>query len=160
MRFSLITGLLLFFFTACQNGNQKETLVPLDLLKYGIPITVMAPDSAEVKMMDMGLLKDVTIKKGDNFYVQIYASQAATTDPAKVLAQQLIEVKENRYFSKIIKEEPMGFLYETAIDSSLINYGFRHVRIQGDQEFIFQTGLIGTFSLEDVENMYTAVQAK
>lgn len=160
MRFSLIIWLSIFLLSACQNGNQKESLVPLDLMRHGVPITIMAPDSADVKMMDMGLLKDVTIKKGDDFYIQIFASQASTTDATRVAAQQLNEVKEGRYFSKIIKEEPTGFLYETAIDSSLINYGFRHVRIQGDQEFIFQTGLIGTFSLEDVERMYKAVQSK
>lgn len=148
----------MLFVIACQNEDNKIPLVPLDLSAYNVPVTIQAPDSADVKMMDMGFMKDVSVKKGDNYYVQVYASQATMTDPTKILAQQLSEVKDNRYFSKIVREEPAGFIYETTIDSSNINYGFRHVRVQGDNEFIFRTGLIGIFSLEDVEHMYKAVQ--
>lgn len=160
MRFSFFLGICFLFVLACQTGDKKSALVPLDLMQYGVPLTIQAPDSAEVKTMDMGFMKDVTIKKNGDYYVQIYASQANTTDVVKILAQQLKEVKDNRYFSKIIREEDAGFIYETAIESLNISYGFRHVRIQGDNEFIFQTGLIGTFSLEDVEYMFDSVKSK
>lgn len=153
----LLIGFPLFF--GCQSESQ-DSLKPLNLLEYGLPITIMAPDSAEVKSSDLGgLLKDVTIKKGDDFSIQIYASAAETTDIAKVKANQIAEVKSNRYFSKIVEEKDNGFIYETAIDSSNINYGFRYIRVQGDQEYIFQTALIGTFDEEAVRNMYKAVGA-
>lgn len=160
MRFSFLLGTCFLFVIACQTENDKQPLVPLDLMKYGVPISIQAPDSAEVKTMDMGFMKDVTIKKGDDFYIQIYASQASTTDVVKILAQQLQEVKDNRYFSKVVREEDAGFIYETVVDSTDINYGFRHIKVQGDNEFIFQTGLIGTFELEDVERMYEAVKSE
>ena len=145
------------FFIQCQQ-DQKAALKPLDLLEWGIPITVMAPDSANVKTMDLGgVLKDVTIKGENNYSIQIYATTASTTDVARVKANQLAEVKTNRYFSKIIEEEMDGFVYENVVDSSNY-YGFRHIRIQGDMEYIFQTGLIGSFTLEEVKNMYEAVQ--
>ncbi len=154
--------IVLFFcmtsFLYCKNEVQED-LKPLDLLKWGIPITILAPDSAQVKTMDMGgLLKDVTIKGDNNYYIQIYASDAATTDIARIKSDQLAEVKANRYFSKIVSEEEDGFIYENAVDSANIYYGFRHIRVQGDMEYVFQTGLIGSFTQEEVEKMNGAVQ--
>lgn len=150
----------LFWLASCQQENQQDWK-PLDLLQWGIPVTVLAPDSAKVKTMDMGgLLKDVTIKGDDNYYIQIYASDASTTDISRIKANQLAEVKANRYFSKIVNEEEAGFIFENVVDSANVYYGFRHIRVQGDKEYIFQTGLIGSFSLEEVEKMYGAVQPK
>jgi hypothetical protein len=155
--FWIIAGSL--FLTACQ-GEEKTNLKPLDLLKYGVPITIMAPDSANVKTMDMVVQKDITVKgeEGDGYFVQIYAADASTNDINKLKAEQLAAVKANPYFSKIVKEDAAGFLYETKIDSSTIIHGFRYVKIQGNKEYIFQTGSIGMFTLEDAEMMYQAVQ--
>lgn len=154
----LIAGCSLLFVLSCQKEKQDDWK-PLDLLQYGIPITVLAPDSSLVKSDDLGgLIKDVTVKSGDDYSIQIYATDAITTDIAKIKAAQLAEVKGNRYFSKIVEEEEAGFLYEMMLDSTNINYGFRHIRVQGDMEFIFQPGLIGTFSLEEAKRMYEAVK--
>jgi len=142
---------------ACQTETEPA-LKPLDLLQYDIPITIMAPDSAIVKTMDLGVMKDVSVKKGDDYYIQIYASEASTNDLARVKADQLAEVKKNPYFSKIIEEEETGFIYEMVYDSLNTYYGFRHIRLQGDKEFIFQTGLVGMFSLEDAKQMFEAVK--
>ena len=145
---------------AC-SSEEKSNLVPLNLLKYGLPVTIMAPDSADVKKVDMGaILKDVTVKKGDDYFVQIYASQAATNDIARLKAEQLVDVKENPFFSKIVQEEEAGFIYENKIDSTAITYGFSYAYVQGDMEYIFRTGLIGTFTLEQVETMFNAVKQK
>lgn len=154
----LLVGCCLFFVFSCQKDQQAEWK-PLELLQYGLPVTVLAPDSAAVKSDDLGgLIKDVTVKGGDDYSIQIYATDATTTDLAKVKAAQLAEVKSNRYFSKIIEEEENGFLYEMKLDSTNINYGFRHVRVQGDMEFVFQPSLIGTFTLEEARRMYEAVK--
>ena len=151
---------MLLLFVQCTQ-DQQEALKPLDLLEWGIPITVMAPDSASVKTMDLGgVLKDVTIKGDNNYSIQIYATGASTTDMARVKSNQLTEVKANRYFSKIVEEEDDGFIYENVVDSSNVYYGFRHIRIQGDMEYVFQTGLIGSFTLEEVQSMYNAVKPK
>lgn len=151
---------LSFLFVYCQQEVQED-LKPLDLLEWGVPMTIMAPDSATVKTMDLGgVLKDITIKGADNYSLQIYATDAATTDVARVKATQLAEVKTNPYFSKIVREEEAGFIYENIVDTENVYYGFRYVRIQGDKEYIFQTGLIGSFTLEEVEKMYSAVHEK
>lgn len=154
--------LLFFLFAALLIGACQQNTGPqwaeLDLMSYGVPLSIAAPDSAKVKTTDLGLIKDITIKEGEDYYIQLYASAASTNDVAKIKADQLGEVKNNRFFSKIVKEEADGFIYETAIDSSNINYGFRYIYLQGDMEYIFQTGLIGTFTQQQTEKMYEAVQ--
>ncbi len=148
---------ILFLVLACSSEPVSD-LKEKNLLEYGIPITILAPDSAEVETMDLVVQKDITVKKGKDYYIQIFASDATTTDANRLKSAQLEEVRDNPFFSKIIKEDSNGFIYETAIDSTKKNYGFRHFRIKGDKEYVFQTGLIGTFSLDDVEKMYLAVQ--
>ena len=148
----------ILFLAACET-EKKVVLKPLDLLEYGVPVTILAPDSADVKKSDYGpFMKDITIRKGEDYFIQIYASQASTTDVTQLKAQALAEVKGKKYFSKIVSEEPAGFIYETKVDSNYIDYGFRYLKIQGSNEYIFQTGLIGPFTLEAVEDMYKAVQ--
>lgn len=153
-----VFSLLLLAFSCQQDADSglKET----DLLAYGVPVTIMAPDSADIRSIDMagGLIKDLVVKGKDNYNVQIIASTAETSDIAKIKADQLANVKSNRYFSKIIEEETNGFLYQTAIDSSHINYGFRYILVQGDQEIVFQSGLAGNYSEEEARAMYEAVR--
>ena len=146
-----------FIWIAC-NSDGKEDLQPLDLLKYGVPVTIMAPDSADVKTMDLGIMQDVTIRKGEDYYVQVFASSATSNSVADMKADQISALKESEFFSQIIEEEENGFIYETKVDSTTLNYGFRHLRIQGDKEFVFQTGLIGIFTLDEVKRMYNAVK--
>ena len=153
----LIATAFILLFSACKT-DPVSNMKPLDLMKYGIPLTVLAPDSAKVETMDLIVQNDVTIKKGDDYFIQLYASDASTTDLKKVKASQLEEVKANPYFSGIISEDDNGFVYKKQIDSTNVNYGFKYIKIQGDKEYIFQTGLIGKFSEESVMAMYDAVK--
>lgn len=147
-----------FGFFACQNTS-KTNLKPLDLLQYGIPITILAPDSSKVVSGKLSFSQDVTVKSAENNYdLQIFGYDATTMDLSVIKANHLAEVKSSAYFSKIVEEEPAGFIYETIFDSTAANYGFKFLKIQGDKEYIFQTGLVGTFSLEDVKMMYEAVK--
>ena len=153
----LLSGAIALLIVACKS-DPASNLKPLDLMKYGIPLTVMAPDSAKVETMDLIVQNDVTIKKGDDYFIQLYASDASTTDLKQVKADQLEEVKANPYFSGIVSEDENGFVYKKQIDSTNVNYGFKYIKLQGDKEYIFQTGLIGKFSEESVMAMYNAVK--
>jgi hypothetical protein len=134
-------------------------LVETDLMEHGVPVTIMAPDSAVVKARNMGtLMKDVTVKGEGNYDLQIMASSATTSDLARVKAEQLATVKTNRYFSRIVTEEEKGFLYEMALDSNNLNYNFRYIHLQGDQEIIFSAGMASTLSQEEAERIYEAVK--
>ncbi|MEL6987217.1 MAG: hypothetical protein AAGK97_05255 [Bacteroidota bacterium] len=153
--FTLVAIALCMF--SCKT-EKKEDLKPLDLLEYGFPLTIMAPDSADVKKMDLTFQQDLTVKKGDDYYVQIFSANASTLDSKVLKEQKLLEVQSNPYFSKIVQEDDNGFIYEKAVDTSRYNYDFIFVRVQGDKEYVYQTGLIGNFDLEDVQRMYKAVQ--
>jgi hypothetical protein len=154
-----ILWMVLFVFSllmGCQ--SEPEGWQELDLIANGLPISIKAPDSAQVKTMDMGILKDVTIKKGEDFHVQILASEATTSSVQPILKEQRASVESGQFFSRIIREDESGFLYETMIDSLNSSYGFCYVFLKGNREFIFQSGLIGIFSEEEAQKMYEAVQ--
>lgn len=140
--------------------EEADSWQPTDLLSYGVPLVIQAPDSVEIKTRDWGggLIKDLTLQGDDNYDIQIYMSDAQTSDISKIKAEQLAEVKGNRFFSRIVKEEEPGFLYETRQDSSHTYYGFRFIFLQGDKEYIFQQGMAALLSLEETERLYQAVQ--
>jgi hypothetical protein len=70
----------------------------------------------------------------------------------------LASVREDPFFKEIITEDDRGFIYSKQLDSLTLDYDFRFVKIMDSTELIFQTGLIGTFSLEDVKWMYKSIQ--
>lgn len=154
MRLLPLMSVLLFISCASEDKNQNV----LDLMKYGIPFSIQAPEGAEVKSSDFGsVMKDVTIQKGKDYFIQIFAADASITDLAKIKTDQLQEVKEDPYFSRIVKDYPHGFIYESKIDSSLTNYGFRYIKLQGDKEYILRNGLIGSFTEVQINGMYESV---
>lgn len=157
MRRIIFFALLLGSVFACESEAVKSWNT-LDLMSEGLPIAIHAPDSAKVKNNSAGMIKDITIKKGNDFDIQIFASPITSSTLADLKTTQLEEVKGNRYFSKIITDETNGFVYENAIDSSTIYYGFRYVYYQAELEYVFQQGLSGIFSKEDAEGMYEAVK--
>ncbi len=144
-------------FAGCTK-KQSVKLVDLDLMSYEMPIMIKAPADAEIKKMDLIVQKDITVKSGDGFYLQIFESDVTNRDPKKVKEDLLKTVQENPYFSELVQEDPNGFIYKTQIDSTQENYSFRYVRIQGDKEYTFQTGMIGQFTLDQVRTMYNAVK--
>ncbi|MEM8527546.1 MAG: hypothetical protein AAGG68_23090 [Bacteroidota bacterium] len=141
-------------------GSDAPELKEYDLLEYGVPMNIQVPiDSPKVTTSE-GFLgeKEVKIKAGDNYDILISYAPATTSDLAVLKAEQVNNVKSISTFSKIVQEDEAGFIYESAIDSTALFYGFRHIRLQGDQRYLFQSGLIGTFSLEDAELMYESVK--
>jgi hypothetical protein len=151
---------LLFIVGLCFSCKQDPSsgFVERDLMSNGIPIKIKAPPEAEVKMEDYGFLKDVTVKKGEDFYIQIIESDASNYDVKALKQESLDEVKTAAFFSQILSEEEQGFIYEKKIDEETYNYDFRYIKIQGDKVYTFQRGLIGTFTQEQVEMMYNAVK--
>lgn len=127
-------------------------------MSYGVPISIKAPEGSTVEANDLGIMKDVIIKSNEDYYVQVYASEATTLKVADVVKDQLNDVKNGPFFSKVIEEYEDGFIFEKMIDSTNINFGFRAVKIMGDQEYLFQTGLFGKFTEDQVRVMYESVK--
>lgn len=143
-------------FTAC-NGDKSAKYPSTDLLKHGFSISVKAPADAEIASDDLGVMQELTIKSGDDYNVQILKSNSNTTVLKEAVDGQMRMVKSDRYFSKVIEEYDNGFIFEKDIDGN-INYDFRYLKLIGDQEYIYQTGMMGTFTEESVRSMYKSVQ--
>ena len=126
-------------------------------MSHGFPIAMYVPKGAVIQKTDLGVMQDLTIKAEKNYYVQIFSSDLLTLDKKVVMNEKLVEAKSHRYFSKIISEEDDGFIFEKNVDG-ILNYDFRYVKIQGDKEFVFQTGLVGNYSEDDVKAMYASVK--
>ena len=153
---SLLLTLILF---SCGGDSDADKWKPLDLMKYNVPITITAPDSAKVNATNLsGIMQDVTIKSlADRYSVQVLASRAAYNDLARLKSDQLDLVRDNRYFESVVREEEQGFVWQRKIDTTSY-YGFRYIIYQGDQEFVFQDAFDGTFNLAEIEAMYAAVK--
>ncbi len=156
---NIIVILIVFFtfFVGC-SGNKKSDLKPLDLMSYGIPLKVKAPAGTTVKVEDLGIMKDVTLKKDKDYFVQVISTSATTNDIVKLKEERLNEAKKNPFFSKVILMENNGFVFEKKLGDNNFNYDFRYIKIQGDNEFSFQTGLYGIFDKEQVMSMYESVK--
>ncbi len=160
MKNIIVSFLAVSLITVWSCQSDSSNMQSFDLLPYGVPISIKVPvDSPSIKKSD-GFLgqKELAIKAGSQFDLLVAYEPAETSDLAKLKAEQIASVKDIANFSKIIEEEEKGFIYETQIDSTNLYYGFRYVHLQGDQKYIFQSGLIGAFSLEDVQAMYSAIK--
>lgn len=155
--FFLIIVLVIF---SCSQ-EPIDSFKPKSLLEYGIPVTVSVPnpDSVVVNKDEMGPFLDITVDGGDGYFLQIYASPAETNDVSKIKSEQLNQVKDQPYFSRVISEEPQGFIFENMIDSTS-SFGFRYIMVKGDKEIIIRNHLSRLFKQEEIELMYEAVKPK
>jgi len=154
--FSLLIVVILF--AAC-SGNEDGYLKPLNLLEYGIPLTILSPDSVDITKANLVVQDEVTIKsqKSDDFEIRIYFGDATISSLADVKTQQMQFIKDAGLYSKTILDEPDGFIYESSIDPTLFSYGFRRILLMGDQEYIFQSGS-GIYTQKQAEEMYHATK--
>lgn len=149
------------FFFSCMIivscGSKTAKYPSTDLLKHGFSISVKAPADAKIASDDLGVMKELTIQSGDDYNVQILKSNSNTSVVSEAVNGQMKMVKSDRYFTKVIEEHDNGFIFEKDIDGN-INYDFRYIKLIGDQEYIYQTGMMGTFTEEAVRTMYESVQ--
>ena len=155
----LISILALGTLTSCGSDADQLDLVELDLMSQGMPVIILAPEDPVVETKKLGAYQVASIKKGDDYYVEIFESDAVSRNAADIKSRLLSDVQSNQYFTKIMSEDDNGFIYEIAVDSNYINYGFRYLKLQGDKEYIYQNGIGKRFTQDQVEQMYKAVSA-
>ncbi|HEX5113111.1 MAG TPA: hypothetical protein VFV79_09705 [Saprospiraceae bacterium] len=157
MKWVLLPSLfILFVLISCH--RDPVPMSALDLQQYGIPMIIRAPDSAEVILKDYTFMRDITIRKLPGFDIQVFELTAPSGDAAGEKLHQLSSVREDPFFRALLHEDEYGFIYSKALDSVTLDYDFRLVKLLGDKELIFQTGLAGSFTLEQVEWMYNSVK--
>lgn len=150
--------LSLFFLVVCSCKNNTSDLQTLDLLSQGLPLKILAPPDVEIVSSDLGIMKDVTVQNDLGFSIQIFESEAKKLDPKDIIDEIKDEINASKYFSKIVKEDADGFIFEKKVDEDYINYDFRHAKVRGDKQYVIQAGLSHQYTLEQVELMYESVQ--
>jgi len=139
---------------ACQDDNALK-LVEVDLLKYGVPITVKAPESAKISQPS-GEGEVWIVDTASYFKIQVVKTSTSSLDVAAVKAEELELAKSLGGFSKLISEEKDGFIYEENYDT--VSYDFKHIVISGNNKYVFQKLLTEIPTKEQVETMYKAVK--
>ena len=158
LRMKWVLPITFLFFLAASCNRHDVKLARLDLSSYGVDLVIMAPDSADIDVREYESIKDITIKGGPYFDIQIFESEATSPDVAALKSEELQALWQEAYFRELTWEDPSGFIFKTRIDSVSNGYDFRHFKIIGNREYRFQAGLTGSFILEDVERMYQAVK--
>lgn len=138
-------------------GSDSDGLSETSLMEYGVPITILAPDSLDVNRSSIAFQEDITVKGPEDFSLQIFVSDAVVDDLSRAVKAHRESVQENPFFHAFVEENTDGFIFENRIDSTHKTFGFRHVRLMGGKEYIFQEPLIGSLSEEKARTLYEAV---
>ena len=144
---------------ACETDTAASQDWPeLNLLQYEVPVKVRAPEGTSVKSDNLGILQDVTLTGPDGYHVQLYVAEALGMPAAEVLQEQRKEVESMRYFAAVTEEFPDAFLFRVVVDTSQISYDFRHVKVVGNKEMVFQTGLTSNSTEAEAKAMLAAIR--
>lgn len=149
--------ILALSFYGCESDPSADW-TERNLIEYGVPLKIKAPDSIEVKKSSLAGMEDITIRGEDNYSLQIFAMETNTRDLNVLVSEQRSLVQEEDYFRAFEEEWDAGFIYSMEIDTNTISYDFRHIRIQGDKQYIFQAGMMDSHSLEQIKRLVAAVR--
>ncbi|NOZ36136.1 MAG: hypothetical protein GXO80_12670 [Chlorobi bacterium] len=136
-------------------------LTALNLTDKGIPVTIQAPEGAEVKdgmfKGEFGGIKmlDYEIVKGE-FVMEISMNEAKETRSIKQIIDDAKETAQTEEgFIKFVKEETNGFIYKVKLDDNE-DYKFHYVLMKDDKAIEFTEGLklFTEFTQKDAETLY------
>src|SRR5690606_723233 len=149
---------LFIFFISC--SAEDKNLPYKDLLSYGIPIEIQAPDSVKINTSEVGALKDVTLTGEDGYKIQIFSSPAYNNKSTAV-KEYKEEISNHPQFKEFVREEPSGFVYAFQLDSTTVNYGFRYIFVKGGKEIVSQQGMLGIYTEDQAGQLFNyALQSK
>ncbi len=159
MRITAIVWMIpLLLFPSCQ--KEEKGMKALDLSPYGLPLSILAPDSALVTVKVYPFMRDINIRKDDHFHIELFELQSNKNDPATEKKRQMNAIKKDPTFVEILKEYDQGFIYSKKRDSTTIDYDFRYFRYLGEKQLIFQSGVLTAFGLKDIEQMVEAIKVR
>jgi|JI7StandDraft_1071085.scaffolds.fasta_scaffold14437_2 hypothetical protein len=136
-----------------KRNTQKGT----DLLKYGIPYTLDAPEQSTITKSQTGRLAAVNVKDGHGYDVQVFMSDANTNNLIKLKQDKKDAVTAHPAFNKIIEEFDQGFIYEKKDIEGDLSFDFELIVIQGDKEINFQAGNSKLFTEAEVKIMVKSI---
>ncbi len=161
----LLTAVLAGFSVSCGGGSSSSLadmkLTELNLADKGIPVTIQAPEGAEIKdgmfMGEFGGIKmlDYEIVK-DEFVLEVSMDDTEETRTAEEIIADAKETAQTEDgFVEFVKEEPNGFIYKVKTDD-YEDYKFHYVLMKDNRAIEFTEGLklFTEFSLKDAETLY------
>lgn len=149
---------------ACESTPAEEKPAftkTVNLLEYGIPVELNAPEDAKVVDASDDMIQDLRIE-GDHYYVQIYGT-VATRPSCKTLADEaLIDYKtKNATFQRVVKQDECGFVYAVKTENDTTTYyNFDYFAVKGNKEYRFMstTSPLVKLNQAQVEAIYEAVK--
>ena len=142
----LLVAVLTGFSVSCGGGSSSSLadmkLTELNLADKGIPVTIQAPEGAEIKdgmfMGEFGGIKmfDYEIVK-DEFVLEVSMDDTEETRTAEEIISDAKETAQTEDgFVEFIKEEPNGFIYKVKTDD-YEDYKFHYVLIKDNSAIEF-----------------------
>lgn len=156
MKYILIMCVAMLAFSC--TSEPEEQWVEKDLMEYGVPLVIRAPDSIAVKKSNYAGQTDILVTGTGDYRLQIFSSPATNSRPGDMVQELRENVESNRYFKEVVEEFQDGFIYSLQIDSTHQSFGFRRVLIQGQNEYIIQNDLRGLHSLERAKKLYGVIE--
>ncbi len=147
---------ILFLFS-CKDGSKSSSVNSLDLMKYGVPFSINAPEDVSITKVGSGKLEDISIRNKSGYDVQVFMGDAFSSNLEKLKSIKKEEITSNPTFKKIIEEFENGFIYEKRSDIGNRNYDFVVIIIQGAKEINFQAGNSKEFTEFEVKSMVKSI---
>jgi hypothetical protein len=161
LRVSLFSGIIVVipFFISCKNRQTDiKNLKQKDLISEGVPLKIKAPEDAKVDISVDNFYKEITVKNDKGYFINIISNEKLTSDIDSIKNELLGEVKKNPLFGEIFLDEEQGFVFTLKTKEDKINYDFRYIRVDENQQYIFQGGRYGVFTKEQALKMYNSVK--
>ncbi len=140
-------------------GCRQQTGIQggFDLMKYGIPVTLQAPADVAATQVGKGQVTDVAVKNDKGYDIQVFMTDAVSSDLKQLVQQKKEQAATNPYFVKIVEEYEDGFIFEKT-SATEKSYDFYLIRIMGDKQVDFQCGNSVLFSEAQVKAMIKSVR--
>ncbi|MEO5906455.1 MAG: hypothetical protein ABIQ11_07005 [Saprospiraceae bacterium] len=155
MRQFIFIGSWAMFSWSCFDRPHFEVL---DMRQYGLPLEILVPDTARVVRKEYEIMNDITVRSGDGFNIQIFQSNVTSSDAGPVKREQLESIWQDPNFIELVLDEEQGFIFKKYSVENGEDFDFRYVKIIENKEYLFQAGLVWSFSQKEVELMYRSVK--
>ncbi len=155
---TLYLWFIIIMITSCGSPKKDNHNQGTDLMKYGIPVTLLVPENAAITKGTTGRTDNVYIKNDSGYNMHVLMADARSGSVGTIVAERKKDIVSSPDFIKIIEEYPDGFYYEKYGSDASTGYDFFLVQIVGDKEVQFQGGLAVNFSEAVVKQMIKSIR--
>lgn len=110
MKWVIASTCLLIALQSCERHEIR--LEKLNLAPHGVNLVIMAPDSSGIDVRQYETIKDITIRKGPYYDIQIFESEATSMDVGALKTEELQALWEEAYFRELTWEDKAGFIFK------------------------------------------------